>query len=145
MSSDLEEIATRWKELITKSLSDLEKWGLTQLGLKEGEKIYRLTDRGRAALKKGVESHFERVSSIRSWFVKILVDLKMIEEPTLFKDMAAAMLPIRSAVLTHLEEQSNEGKIEALEKMKKGIQDLDDTLNRATERINLKIEELRST
>ena len=100
MSFDLEELVTRWKELATKSLSDLEKWGLTQVGLKEGKKFYHLTDKGRTVLKKAVESHFQRVSSVRSWFVKILVDLKMIEEPNLFKDMSAAMLPIRSAVLT---------------------------------------------
>ena len=60
MSFDLEELATRWKELVTKSLSDLEKWELAKVGLKEGKKFYIPTDHI-VFLKKNVKVRMEAI------------------------------------------------------------------------------------
>ena len=146
MSSRFEELASQWRELVTKSLGDLEKWGLTKAGLLEGKKVYQLTDKGRELLKKAVANHVERVSSTRSWFIRMLVDLKIIEETNLDKELSQALQPMREAMLMLLGEQpSNQARIETLTKLKEAVEHLNASLNRMADQIDRRIEKLRST
>ena len=146
MSSRFEELASQWRELVTKSLGDLEKWGLTKVGLLEGKKIYQLTDKGRELLKKAVANHMERVSSVRSWFIRMLVDLRIIEETDLDKELSQALQPMREAMLMLLGEQpSDQARIETLTELKEAVEHLNDSLNRMADQIDRRIEKLRST
>lgn len=121
--------------------------GLESEGLIRGEwipeerkKVYHITEKGREVFRKAVERHFKLASSIRRWFFKELADLKLVEE----MDMPSVMEPAVKVLLLN-ENASKEERIVALEKLRERFKNLALLINKITEQINLRIEELRST
>jgi len=126
------------------ALRELEEEGLIQGKWRpeERKKVYAITEKGREVFKIAVERHFELASSIRSWMLKELSNLKII-------DVGSAEIPslLTSAarVLLLDEEASTGERVEALKKLRERFHSLALLLNGMISRIDCRIEELRST
>lgn len=120
---------------------------LKEEGLIKGEwmpekrrKVYEITEKGKEVFKKAVEKHFELASSIRSWILKGLADLKIVEEV----ELPSVMMPVVRVLLLD-EKASAEERIKALEKLSAELQHLAILLYKMTDHIIQRIEELKSS
>ena len=125
------------------TLRELEAEGLIKGKWKpeERKKVYEITDKGREVFRIAVERHFELVSSIRDWMLKELSSLKII-------DVESAELPLLfmpdARVLLLEENVSTAERIEALKSLKKRLQGLVLMLNNMVNRIDGRIEKMKS-
>jgi hypothetical protein len=141
----LEKVKERIKGATESSVKELENLGLTKAMLEGGEKIYELTDRGKSLFKTAAESHFRRVETVRSWFIRTLIDLDVIEESNIDEEISSAREQLKEAANMLFEKPaSDERKLEVLEKLKEGLDGLEDTIKKMMEQINGKIAELKS-
>jgi DNA-binding PadR family transcriptional regulator len=122
------------------ALKELEEKGIIkgEWKTKERKKVYQITDKGKDVFKKAVEKHFELVTFTRSWILKELVELKIMEEVDQPLELMSA---IRSLLLN--EKASVKDKIEALEKLKAEFQHLAFLFNEMTSHIDDRIKELK--
>ena len=103
-------------------------------------KIYAITPKGKEVFQKAVERHFSVISANRALLLKELENLGFIEEvETTPKVFAHTM-----RVLLLDENASPEETIEALERLKQGLQQLTESFNIAIVNIEQKIEELKT-
>jgi len=125
------------------TLKELEGKGLVRGEWKpeERKKIYYITEEGKEAFKEAAERHFELTHSIRSWLVKTLVDLKILDE---VKASPPAFVPIVKLLLLK-ENASTKEKIRALEMLRSQLKRTANTLNKIADRVENRIEELRSS
>jgi len=105
---------------------------------KERRKVYRITESGREVFREVVEKHFDMASSVRSWVLKALEDLKIVEGE---KGYPLLMPAIRVLLLS--EDASNDEKIEALKKLEKEFQSITILLNTMTKHVEERIKELK--
>lgn len=122
------------------SLRELEEQGLIrgEWHPEERRKVYKITGRGRDVFREVVEKHLDLASSVRSWILKSLVDLKIIEKA----EMPPTLMPaIRLLLLS--DDAPTEEKIEALKRLKKELQNITLMLNTMTNHIEERMEELR--
>jgi len=124
------------------TLKELEGKGLIkgEWRPEERKKVYRITERGREAFKEAAERHFELTHSIRSWLVKTLVDLKILDE---VKPSPPALAPVLKLLLLK-EDTSTEEKIRALEVLRSQLRRAANALNKMADRVENRIEELKS-
>ncbi|MCD6264334.1 helix-turn-helix transcriptional regulator [Candidatus Bathyarchaeota archaeon] len=123
------------------TLRRLEEMGLIR-GESRGErgrKVYYITEKGREVFRESVKRHFELAQSIRSWVLKGLGELNVVEE---VEPPSVMMSAVRFLLLK--EEASVEEKIEALERLRVGFQHMALLFNRMVEHITKRIEELRA-
>lgn len=122
------------------SLKELEEKGLIrgEWHHEKRRKVYRITERGRDVFREVVEKHLDIASSVRSWILKSLVDLKIIEKA----EMPPTLMPAIRLLLLR-DDASTEEKIEALEKLEKELQNLALMLNTMTGHVEERMEELR--
>lgn len=106
---------------------------------KERRKVYNITERGKEVFREVVEKHFGLASSLRSWTLKSLVDLKIIEQT----DVPFILMPSIRLLLLR-EDASNEEKVEALQTLKTEFQNLALLLSTMIGHIEERIDELRN-
>lgn len=123
------------------ALKELEKEGLIkgEWRTEERKKVYKITDKGKDVFKKAVEKYFELVSFTRSWILKELAELKIIEEA----DQPLEVMPAIRVLLLN-EKASVKERIKALEKLRTRFQRLAILFNKMVSHINDRIEELKS-
>ncbi len=123
------------------ALKELEKEGLIkgEWRTEERKKVYKITEKGKDVFKKAVEKHFELVSFTRSWILKELAELKIMEE---VEQPLEVMPAIRVLLLN--EKASVKKRTEALEELKSEFQRLAILFNEMTSHIDDRIKELKS-
>jgi PadR family transcriptional regulator PadR len=97
------------------ALKELEERGLItgDWHPKERRKVYRISERGREVFREVVEKHLDLASSVRSWILKALTDLKILEN----EDASPVLMPAIQVLLLR-EDASNGERIEALNRLK---------------------------
>ncbi|MEM3383546.1 MAG: PadR family transcriptional regulator [Nitrososphaerales archaeon] len=122
------------------ALKELEKEGIIKGEWKTGErkKVYKITDKGKDVFKKAVEKHFELISLTRSWILKEISKLKIIEG----LNQPSEMIPAIKVLLLD-EKASIKDRIEALESLKADFQGLINLFNEMIKHIDNRINELR--
>ncbi len=122
------------------TLRELEDMGLVRGAWipEEKKKVYHITNRGRAVFRGAAERHFEFVRSIRDWFLRRLVELKIVKEVELPSAIEPAV-----AVLLLDEKASIEERIKALEKLKSQLRHQAILLNKMALHLTERIEELK--
>lgn len=123
------------------SLKELEEKGLIkgEWELKDRRKVYSITEKGKSVLREAVEKHFELAHSIRSWFFKALVELDIVDKVEI-----PSVMPPAVKVLLPYEDVSLEERIEALERLRRNFQRLGAIMDKMSENIAKRIEELKS-
>ena len=104
----------------------------------ERRRIYRITSKGREVFKRAVEKHFELASSIRRWFFNELARLEIIDEPDLPPMMKSAV-----KILLLKEDASLQERIEALNRLRRSLQNTVMMLSKMMEQIKIREEELK--
>jgi len=126
------------------TLKKLEENGLIKgkwkIQGKRKVKVYEITPKGKEVFKKAVERHFAVISASRILLLKELKNLGFIEK---IEDVPEAFVRIMRVLLLDENVPPNE-TIEALEKLKQGLQKLTESLNIAIENIDEKIRELEA-
>lgn len=123
------------------TLRELEGNGLIRGEWRAGErrKVYEITERGREVFSEAMKKHFELGSSFRSWILRALADLKIIEEV----EMPEALAPA-AKILFLDEDASMKDRIEALEGLRTRLRSLAILINAMAHHIEDRIEGLRS-
>ena len=123
------------------SLKELEEKELIrgEWHREQRRKVYVITERGKEVFREVVEKHLDIASSVRSWILKSLVDLKIVEKA----EIPPTLMPAIRLLLLR-DDASTEEKIEALKRLKKELQGLALMLNTMTEHIEDRIDELRT-
>lgn len=124
------------------ALRELEARGLV-LGKwmpEERKKVYEITVKGKEVFKVAVEKHFELASSLRSWMLKELSDLQIIDVEN--SELQSALMPAARILLLD-EKASTEERVEALKGLRKQFCGLTLLINEMINRIDRRIEELK--
>ena len=125
------------------ALKELEERGLIRgkWRSEERKKVYEITEKGKEVFKVAVERHFELASSIRSWMLKELSYLQIIDIES--GELPSMLMP--SARILLLDEKASTGeRIEALKILRKRFQGLVLLFNEIISRIDGRIEELKA-
>jgi len=123
------------------TLRELEDKGLIkgEWRLEDRKKVYHITDKGRDAFEEAAKRHFELAHSIRHWFLKSLVDLKILDE---VKPPPPVMMPAVAVLLLN-EKASTEDKVKALERLRLQLKRASKQFDKMADRIADQIEELK--
>jgi len=124
------------------ALKELEERGLIQGKWRpeKRRKVYELTDRGKEVFRMTVEKHFELASSIRSWILKELSNLQIIEVDT--TELPSELAPATRLLLLN-ERLSTEERIEALRELRTRLHSLVLLLNGVIGHVDSRIDELK--
>lgn len=112
------------------------KW--KKQGRKRKIKVYEITRKGKEVFQKTVEKHFIIISASRKLLLKELKTLGFIENVEAYPQLFLQTIK----VLILDENASSRQKIEALEKLKQGLQKLTETFNTAIVNLEKRIKEL---
>jgi DNA-binding PadR family transcriptional regulator len=126
------------------TLKKLEKNGLIKgkwktQGRKRRVRVYRITRKGKEVFQRAVEKHFNIISASRALLLNELETLGFIERAEAYPQVFAHAIK----VLVLKEKATLREKIEALEKLKQGLQRLTEACNTAVANIEERIKELK--